>query len=367
VIPIRGGPRDSHLPKRENLPGQRDLSYGKHLRAPLRTELRREVRARVLRPMSHHPSSSSEAKHEEFSLPLFAVTVLATLAGLLAALWALAPSVWEAQWRATAGHAVVAFAAVSLFNCFFEYFFHRYLLHTPALPLLRRLYRQHTLHHALTHVVRRPARDGRAILCVENKFPIVEPEQGEASFFPWYSLAVFAAALTPGLALLHWALPSFPWFAAGYAALAVSLALYEILHAINHWPLDTWSPLLTHRIWGAFWRPVYGFHLRHHAVTDCNESVSGFFGLPVADWVFRTCVIPRTVYAHGEPSDGEMFRSPRPLAPIAWLDAWAKNSVRRRRARAGEDPIESLTSIDADVAPSGPDTDRSAACIGAKK
>ncbi len=317
--------------------------------------------------MSHPSNSSPEAKHEEFSLPLFAVTVVVTLASLLTALYAFAPSVWDAQWRASLGHAAVAFAAISLLNCFFEYFFHRYLLHTPALPLLRRLYRQHTLHHALTHVVRRPARDGRAILCVENKFPIVEPEQGEASFFPWYSLAVFAAVMTPIFALLQWLLPAFPWFVSGYAALAVSITLYEILHAINHWSLDTWAPLLTHRVWGAFWRPVYGFHLRHHAVTDCNESVSGFFGLPVADWVFRTCVIPRTVYAHGEPADGDMFRSPRPIAPIAWLDTWAKNSVRKRRARTGDGMVESVAQADDTPANAKASSDRPDACLGSRE
>lgn len=296
--------------------------------------------------MSHHTHSSKhEAEHEEFSLPLFTATVVGTLAVLFTALRFLAPAVWDAQWLAPLWKGAVAFAAVSLVNCFFEYFFHRYLLHTPALPFVRRLYRQHTLHHALTHIVRRPARDGRAILCVENKFPIVEPEQGEASFFPWYALATFAALLTPLFALLHLALPSFPWFFSGYLALACSITLYEVLHAINHWSLDKWTPLLTHRVWGAFWRPVYGFHLRHHAVTDCNESVSGFFGLPVADWVFRTCIIPKTVYADGEPSEPDMFRSPRPLRPIAWLDGLARRSVQRRRALAADHAPAPVTDI----------------------
>lgn len=298
--------------------------------------------------MPHNPNSSTEAGHEEFSLPLFALTVAITLAALFAALHLAAPEVMAAQWRASFAAAMAAFVAISLLNCFVEYFFHRYLLHTPALPLLRRLYRQHTLHHALTHIVRRPARDGRAILCVENKFPIVEPEQGEASFFPWYALAVFALVLTPLFALLQWLLPAFPWFLSGYAALAVSLTLYEVLHAINHWPLTSWAPLLTHRIWGAFWRPIYGFHLRHHAVTDCNESVSGFFGLPVADWLFRTCVIPRTVYAQGEASDAEMFRSPRPIAPIAWLDARAKRAVSDRRAAEGSPTVEAVLKVETD-------------------
>lgn len=277
-------------------------------------------------------SDPADHPHEEFSLPLFVLTVLATLAALLAALRLFAPGVWAQQFLAPLGHGLIAFLAISLVNCFMEYFFHRYVLHTPAIPFLRRLYKQHTLHHALTRIARKQSRDGRGILFIENKFPITEPEQGEASFFPWYSLAVFALILSPLLALLQWLLPAFPWFLAGFAAIAVSLTLYELLHAINHWPFEQWEPLIQHPRWGRFWQPAYGFHLRHHAVTDCNESISGFFGLPLADWVFGTCVIPQTVYAEGEEWSQEKFRSPNPRRIIRWLDARAERVVQRRRA-----------------------------------
>lgn len=278
-----------------------------------------------------------DSKHEAFSLPLFLGTVVVSLAALLGLLWWSAPAVWTAQWAAPAWKALVAFLVVSLVNAFMEYFFHRYVLHTPAIPFLRRLYKQHTLHHALTRITRRPARDGRGILSIENKFPIVEPEQGEASFFPWYSLVVFAGVLTPLLSVLHWLMPTYPWFLGGLAALAVSLILYEVLHAINHWPFQRWEPLITHPRWGRFWMPVYAFHLRHHAVTDCNESISGFFGLPVADWVFRTCIIPQTVYADGEEWTPAKFRPPQPRWLIRRLDTWAGEVVARRRgARAKE-------------------------------
>lgn len=286
---------------------------------------------------SSHQSHEHTHEHEEFSLPLFLFTVAATLAGLGALLYYLAPAVWDLQWVAPVWKFFAVFALISLVNCFMEYFFHRYVLHLPAIPFLRRLYRQHTLHHALTRITRRSNRDGRGILFIENKFPIVEPEQGEASFFPWYSLAVFALLLTPLFALLQWLVPSYPWFLGGYAAIASSIILYEVLHAINHWPFETWAPLITHRRWGWFWQPIYAFHLRHHAVTDCNESVSGFFGLPVADWVFGTCVIPQTVYAEGEEWTPEKFASPRPCGPIRALDQWAHATVQRRRAEAGGD------------------------------
>jgi len=278
------------------------------------------------------PLETNSQEHDEFSLPLFALTVVTTLAGLFATLWFFFPTMWNAQFLAPLWKGFTAFLALSLLNCFVEYFFHRYVLHTPAIPLLRRFYRLHTLHHGLTHIVRKQLRGNNQVLFIENKFPIVEPEQHEASFFPWYSLAIFAALLTPLLALLQWQLPSFPWFLSGFLSLASSLTLYELFHAINHWPLEKWLPLVEHPQWGWFWQPAYGFHLRHHAVIDCNESISGFFGLPLADWVFGTCVIPKTIYAQGEEWEHGKFRSPQPRRVIRWLDTWADKVVKNRRA-----------------------------------
>lgn len=288
--------------------------------------------------------TSSDHEIEQFFLPLFVLTVLATLAGLFATLRFLAPEVWASQFLASAWKGAAVFLAISLVTCFVEYFFHRYVLHTPAIPFLRRLYKQHTLHHAITRIARKPGRDGRGVLFIENRYPIIEPEQGEASFFPWYSLAVFALVLTPLLVLLQWLFPSFPWFLDGYVTLAVSLSLYEVLHAINHWPFEKWEPLIRHRLWGRLFMPAYAFHLRHHAVIDCNESISGFLGLPVADWAFATCVIPQTVYADGEEWTPDKFRAPQPRWFIRQLDAWANNVVRRRRALAA---VETGSAIDA--------------------
>ena len=217
----------------------------------------------------HHPR---QAKIEEFSLPLFAFTVIVTFAALLALLWLVAQNSFATQFHAPVWKILVIFAGMSLVTCFFEYFFHRYVLHQPAIPFLRRLYRQHTLHHGLTRITRKHRPTGPDLLVVvENKFPIVEIEQGEASFFPWFTLAIFAGLLTPLLILGQWLMPSYPWFLGGYLALVSSLTLYELLHAINHWPIEKWLPLVESRHWKWFWHPVYSFHLRHHAVIDCNE------------------------------------------------------------------------------------------------
>ena len=79
------------------------------------------------------------SESEEFSLPVFVLTVLASLAGLLAALRLFAPEVWSAQFLAPAWKGGLAFLLISLFNAFMEYFFHRYVLHMPVIPFLRRL------------------------------------------------------------------------------------------------------------------------------------------------------------------------------------------------------------------------------------
>ena len=288
------------------------------------------------------PSLPSEPVHEEFSLPLFAFTVTATLAGLFLLVRLISPAVWEAQLIAPAWQYAAVFAAVSMMACFFEFFFHRYLLHMPVIPGLQRLYRQHTLHHALTRIGRRPMQDGRQVMVVENVFPITQPEQGEGSFFPWYSLAVFSVVLTPVFALMQWLMPNYPWFVGGFLAMTSSITLYEVWHAINHWDFAKWEPLISHRTFGWFWRPVYSFHLRHHAVIACNESVSGFFGLPVADWVFGTCLMPKTIYADGEEWKAENFTAPRPRRFIRWLDTVATDIVNARRAQSREDQSSPL-------------------------
>ena len=275
---------------------------------------------------------SKELEHPPFSLPIFLATVLCSLAVVLGLLRLAFHGTWDAQILPPLWKGIVAFLAISLVNCFVEYFFHRYVLHKPAVPFLMRFYRQHTLHHALTRIARRQTRDGRGLMFIENKYPILEPEQHEASFFPWYTLFVFAGVLTPLLATLQWAFPSFPWFFAGFAALASSLSIYEIVHAIEHWSLDVWEPLILSRRWGFFWRPAYSFHLRHHAVIDCNESISGFFCLPIADWVFGTCLMPRSIYCDGDEWTAAEFVSPTPIWPIRLLDKAAETSVQKHRA-----------------------------------
>ncbi len=272
---------------------------------------------------------------EHFSLPLFLFTLAATLAGLAVLLRFIAPDwLWSAQLSAGVLPFMVAFLVIHLGTCFFEFFFHRYVLHKPVVPFLSRFYRQHTLHHSLTRIGKRYTPGGREVPFVENVYPVTQTEQGEASFFPWYTLAIFAILATPLLALLQWLAPSFPWFFGGFTALAFALALYEIFHAIEHWSFERWGPLIESRPLGWFWRKVYSFHLRHHAVIDCNEAISGFFTLPVFDWVFGTFVLPKTLFTDGSEWKATEFTSPRPVALIRWADEKFDVMIKRRRTRA---------------------------------
>ena len=292
-------------------------------------------------------SANSGASHpveEKFSLPLFLFTVATSLAGLLLILRVAAPaSVWQAQLSGAWWQFMAVFLLVHLGTCFVEYGFHRYVLHKPVVPFLSRFYRQHTLHHSLTRIGRRFTPGGREVPFIENIYPVTTPEQGEASFFPWYTLAVFAAVLTPFLIVGQWLAPSFPWFFAGYCSVAFALALYEIFHAIEHWAFERWAPLIENKTFGWFWRGVYSFHLRHHAVIDCNEAISGFFTLPVFDWVFGTFILPKSLYVDGSEWKQEEFVSPRPYALIRWLDAKTDAMVQRRRAAAKKGSGDAVT------------------------
>lgn len=291
--------------------------------------------------MSDQSIQSSPQHEEKFSPAVFITTIVATLAVLFSVLALVFPATWKAQLSGSWGAFAIAFLVVHAGAGVFEFFFHRYILHAPLIPFLSYFYRQHTLHHALTrigyHRTKRGTEDipGLVENVVHNTFPIEEEKQHEASYFPWYSLLVFALLVTPALVIAQWILPNAPVFIAGWLAVAWSLSLYELIHAVEHWPQDTWDRLVEHPRYGRFWRKAYAFHLRHHADIRCNEAISGVFGLPLCDFVFGTYIDPETLYTHGKPVDPKEFVSPQPrFAFIRWLDRQADASVRNRRAAA---------------------------------
>jgi hemolysin III len=111
------------------------------------------------------------------------------------------------------------------------------------------------------------------------------------------------------------------------------MCLYEILHAIEHLPYEWWKHATEHPRLGFMWRQLYGFHHMHHANISCNEAISGFFGLPIADWVLRTYHQPKELLLEGRVATAKDFAVPPPPGFVRWLDAWArKRESRLRRA-----------------------------------
>jgi hemolysin III len=274
--------------------------------------------------MSH--SNTSRDKIKPFSAPIFVITIITSVSFYLLVLFLIAPKIWQVQLQAGLVSFSLTFLAWHLFYAFAEHLFHRYVLHTPLIPGFSYFYRSHTKHHGLTHIVYKKASG------VHNIYPIIEEKQHEDSYFPWYSYLAFAAVITPCFALAQWLWPASPSFLAGSLALAWTISLYEIFHALEHKPLEKWLPLLEHSnlLFRKFWRKVYAFHLRHHADIKCNEGISGFFGIPIADFVFGTWIDPATLYTNGTQVDPKEFKSPTPVFFIRWLDEFARRQKQKR-------------------------------------
>jgi hemolysin III len=273
--------------------------------------------------------SHSDDHENHFSVLIFVSTIIASVGVYLGILALFFPAVWEIQFKASITSFILTFVVCHFFLAIFEHLFHRYVLHTPLIPGLSRFYKSHTKHHALTRVILKKTG-------VENYYPIIEEKQHENSFFPWYSYLVFALILTPIFVLVHLWMPIVPIFLAGALALAWSLSLYELLHATEHYPLEKWIPKLEHsnQYIRTFWRIAYGFHLRHHANDKCNEGISGFFGIPVADFIFGTWINPKTLYVHGKELNKEEFMPPRPFFLIRWIDEFAAKQIQKRRNKS---------------------------------
>ncbi len=274
--------------------------------------------------------SNHSGKTKPFSVSIFVITIIISIAVYLGMLAVIAPKIWQVQIQASWQSLFVTFIICHLVNTFAEHLFHRYVLHTPLIPGCSYFYKSHTKHHGLTNIGYK-----KTTGVVSNFYPIIEEKQHEDSYFPWYSYLAFVLVLSVPFSLAQWLLPTAPIFLAGSLALAWTISLYEIFHALEHKPLEKWLPLLEHRnaIMRRFWRIAYAFHLRHHADIKCNEGISGFFGIPVADFVFRTWIDPNTLYPHGEQVDRREFEPPHPVFFIGWLDKFAENQKLKRRMK----------------------------------
>jgi hemolysin III len=162
---------------------------------------------------------------------------------------------------------------------------------------------------------------GRIVL---NRYPIVDEEQFEDAVFPIYALGALWLLFTPLLVVMQRILPHAPVYFGGFGAIAWSMASYEILHGVEHLPYTWWERATEHPRFGGLWRRVYGFHHFHHANISSNESISGFFGLPLADWAFRTYHQPEDLLLHGRIATAKDFAVHPPWPFVAWMDRWAR-------------------------------------------
>ena len=258
-----------------------------------------------------------------FSIFWFSVQAIGQYALLLIAFRLLLPSLWARQFAAGWLALLLCFLGAHLFLCFFEWVFHRYVLHSVTAPWLGLFARAHRNHHGLTPIKLQPVAAGsdRYVL---NRYPILEEAQFEDAAFPPYAIAGFWAFFTPLLVAVQLLLPTAPVLMGGYAAILFSMCLYEILHAVEHHPYEWWKRATEHPRLGAMWRKLYGFHHMHHANVSCNEAISGFFGLPIADWVMGTYHQPRELLLEGRVATAKDFAVGPPPRLVQWLDAWAR-------------------------------------------
>ena len=268
---------------------------------------------------------------EKFSIFWFSLQAVAQYAALLVAFRFLLPGVWAKQFAGGWTALVLPFLAVHLFLCFFEWWFHRYILHSASVRIFDRFSRGHRHHHDLTPIRLQPLAEGsdRYIL---NRYPIVEEAQHVDSNFPVYSIVAFWALFTPLLLGVQLLLPRVPVLMGGYAAITWSMCLYEILHAIEHRPYEWWKQATEHPRFGALWRKLYGFHHMHHANIACNEAISGFFALPLADWVLGTYHQPKDLLLEGRVATAKDFAIPPPHFLVR-VDAWARRRETKRHHR----------------------------------
>lgn len=256
----------------------------------------------------------------------FAVFIGLQLALVLAFVRYFFRETWDLHMSSGAWAIVFTCIGCSVVFCFGEYLFHRYILHIETVRFLRTLCSSHLLHHKLTFI-----RFDHENQKVRSEYPITSVEQDDQSTFPPWALIPFFAFFTPFFASLAFSFPYMPILISGYISIAIAHFLYEMIHALNHVPYESWwKQRVEGRYFGWAWRNIYGFHLAHHANYKCNMNVAGFFGIPLADLVLGTYKQPDPLLIDGASATNEAARNlvPQPRWPIAWLDGVV---FRRRR------------------------------------
>lgn len=224
----------------------------------------------------------------------------------------------------------------------FEYFYHRYMLHSAILPFLASMHRAHSTHHGLTYV-KAPVnpKEPAKLVEVRSEFPVEEEHQEESMMFPLWSLPIFIAVFMILIALpLKLIFPAQPILLSEILAVTLYYCSYEVWHAILHLPFERfWKPLLEGRFTKRMFRRMYSFHLMHHWRPTSNLAIVGFWGVALWDHAFRTHRRPENLPLDGAEVNYNDAKLAKPLWPIALLDRWqaglykASRTVERFLAR----------------------------------
>lgn len=267
-------------------------------------------------------TSNTKRVDPPFSVSKFFLTVGITLVVYGVLLRIFAPGTFRANIDASSWRYMGVIVSTKLFVCSLaEWIFHRYILHKPTIWFLKPFYYKHNTHHGLTPVKGSLVEMG--VIEVEVDYAIEKMVQHRASFFPFYTLGAFLTVFLLVTVPLQILLPGWPIMIGVPVAMTLSLVLYELVHAVEHWPFETfWEPKLKHPRFGRLWTTIYGFHWRHHALVKFNETISGFFLLPIWDWIFRTYVRTSRIFKDGERVSVDEFKGtlPRPVWLIQKLD-----------------------------------------------
>lgn len=268
-------------------------------------------------------TSSSHDHHKSHRVPFFSFffwTGLQFVAVL--ALFRLAwPDMMSAEFSSP-GAVVLWTFLMGLPLSTFEYFYHRYLLHSAVLPFLGSMHRAHSTHHGLT-AVKAPVnpKEPAMLVPVHNEFPVEEEHQEESMMFPPYSISIFYALFGVLLALpLKLIFPEAPIITAVILSVTAQYTGYEVWHAITHLPYDRfWKPLLEGRM-RKITRRIYSFHLMHHWRPSCNLAVVGFWGIAIWDYAFRTHRRPQRLPLRGSEVRYVDVHIKKPIFPVSALD-----------------------------------------------
>ncbi len=216
----------------------------------------------------------------------------------------------------------------------FEYFYHRYLLHSAVLPFMSSMHRAHSTHHGLTYV-KAPVtpHDPGKLVPVTSEFPIEEDHQEESMMFPLWSMPIFVAIFMILLGLpLKFIFPAHPVLISLILTVTVYLVAYEVWHAILHLPYERfWQPMMERPWSGKVFKRMYSFHLMHHWRPTSNLAIVGFWGVALWDHVFRTHRRPERLPLDGAEVNYHDAALKKPLWPVSQFDRWQSKLYKASR------------------------------------